>query len=122
MKILVGNQKSKIITDNPKLFTALQRLYTFQVPGAAYSPSYRRRSWDGKKRFISNAGMFRTGLLPRILDHLKKIECTPEIEYRDRKTKTPNMAHFDSMKYYDYQETLIMRALKERRGVISAPT
>ena len=122
MKILVGNQKSKIITDNPKLFTALQRLYTFQVPGATYSPSYRRRSWDGKKRFISNAGMFRTGLLPRVLDHLKKIECTPEIEYRDKKTNTPDMAHFDSMKYYDYQETLIIKALKEKRGVISAPT
>jgi len=78
MKIQVGIQKSRIYTDNPKLMKALQKLYTFRVPGATYTTAYRSRSWDGKKRFISQSGVFRSGLLIKMLAHLKKIECIPE--------------------------------------------
>ena len=122
MKILVGIQKSRIVTDNPELFKALQRLYTFQIPGATYSAAYRRRSWDGKKRFIGNSGVFRTGLLPRVIDHLKKIDCTPDIEYDIPKEKAPKIEKFSNMNYYDYQEDLISKALEAKRGVICAPT
>jgi len=122
MKILVGIQKSRIVTDNPELFKALQRLYTFQIPGATYSAAYRRRSWDGKKRFIGNSGVFRTGLLPRVMDHLKKIDCIPDIECNIPKESPPKIEKFSNMKYYDYQEDLIGKALEAKRGVICAPT
>ena len=80
MKILVGIQKSKITTDNPKLLNALQRLYTFKVPGAAYTSAYKKRSWDGKQRFISANGTFRSGLLIKILKHLQKITRTYPVQ------------------------------------------
>ena len=122
MKISVGIQKSRIWTDNPKLLEAIQKLYTFRVPGATYTSAYRNRSWDGKKRFISNTGVFRSGLLIKILQHLKKIDCTPEIEFDPPKFPTPRLATFSNIKYYDYQKDLINKALLLGRATITAPT
>ena len=122
MKILVGIQKAKISTDNPKLLKALQRLYTFRVPGAAYTSAYRNRSWDGKKRFISDTGTFRSGLLLKILNHLKKIDCVPEIEFSPSRQQAHAPATFASIPYYDYQDDLIKRALLLGRATITAPT
>jgi len=122
MKIIIGIQKSKITTDNPKLLSSLQRLYTFKVPGATYTAAYRRHSWDGKKRFISENGVFRSGLLIKILKHLKKIDCTPELEFNPPKPKVPSIAKFSNIKYYDYQKDLISKALLLGRATITAPT
>jgi len=122
MKIIVGVQKAKIITDNPKLLTALQRLYTFKVPGAAYSTAYRSRGWDGTKKFITNTGSFRSGLLIKVLSHLKKIQCTPELDFIPSKKTPPPVSKFDSITFYDYQEELIKKAMLLGRGVIKSPT
>ena len=123
MEIQVSNIKSKLITDNPKLLKALVKLYTFKVPGSEFSSAYRSRRWSGEKKFITNTGTFRTGLLPRILDDLKKIDCTPEIKYE--KTNLPVTPHnwqIEGFTYYDYQEDLIMRGLNQLRGIIKSPT
>ena len=122
MKIVVGIQKSKIETDNPKLLKALQRLYSFKVPGAAYTSAYRKRSWDGKKRFIGETGVFRSGLLIKILGHLKKIDCAPDIKFNPSRPKVPSIAKFSNIKYYDYQKELIGKALVLGRATITAPT
>ena len=79
MKIHCGIINSRIETDNPELLKALCDLYAFKTPGAEYSTAYKRRYWDGKTRFITNGGQFKTGLLYRILEDLKKIECEPEV-------------------------------------------
>jgi len=122
VEIIVHNQKSKIVTDNPELLKALHDLYTFKVQGASFSPAYRRGHWDGKKSFISKKGSFRTGLLPRILEDLKKIDCEPKVVYTDTKTSTPDLNTIKGFTYYDYQKTLIERALKIKRGVVKSPT
>ena len=75
--------KSQIITDNPKLLSALCSLYAFKVEGANYSPQYRRKVWDGKKRFIADSGVFSTGLLSRLLEDLKRLNTVPTVEYED---------------------------------------
>jgi superfamily II DNA or RNA helicase len=54
MKITVGTQKAQIHTDNPKLLKALQRLYSFKVPGASYTSAYKRRGWDPPKTEVPN--------------------------------------------------------------------
>ena len=120
MRIEINNLKSRIITDNPKLIQALDKLYSFKVPGSEYSPSYRRRGWDGKKRFISSSGVFRTGLLPRILKDLEKIDCSPDLPKVEK--KDCNILSIDTIPYYDYQKELIKKALYDKRGVIKAPT
>ena len=95
MDILVGVQKSIIKTDNPDLLKALVDLYSFKAPGAEYSPAYKRRQWDGKTRFISRTGVFRTGLLSRLLADLKKISCDPSLTMTlkkgDKEIKKPEI-------------------------------
>mgnify|MGYP002641509382 CR=1 FL=1 len=123
MKIYVGTQKSKIETDNPDLLKALCALYSFKVPGAEYSSAYKRRHWDGKQRFIERSGVFRTGLLSRVLADLKKIECEPELVFteNDGNFKT-DPYEIKGFSYFDYQQDLITQGLRERRGVIQSPT
>jgi len=120
VRIEINNLKSRIISDNPKLIQALDKLYSFKVPGSEYSPSYRRRGWDGKKHFISKSGVFRTGLLPRILKDLEKIDCSPELPTVE--VTDCDLLPIDAIPYYDYQEELIKKALHDKRGVIKSPT
>ena len=122
MKIIVGIQKSRIETDNPKLLKGLQRLYSFRVPGASYTAAYRKRSWDGTKKFITNNGTFRSGLLLSILGSLKKIDCAPEIHFDPPRKNSIKIRSFSNIKYYDYQENLIHKSFLLKRGVIKAPT
>ena len=121
MDIVIGNLKSKIITNNPKIIKALDKLYSFKVPGSEFSPSYKRKRWDGKKHYISSNGTFATGLLPKILRDLKKAQCEPNLknlqDFEPYELKT-----IDALKYYDFQKSLIQKTLQERRGVIKSPT
>jgi len=124
MKIYVDTINSRIETDNPELLKALYELYSFNVPGARYSPAYKRRQWDGKTYFISKTGVFKTGLLSRLLADLKKIDCDPEIILNH--SSVPEIQKVDytipGFTYYNYQEELIARGLDKMRGVIKSPT
>ena len=125
MKIVVNTLNSKIVTDNEDLLNALYKLYSFKAPGYQYSPAYKRRQWDGATHFITKAGTFRTGLLPRILNDLQKIECEPVIEYTNpfnSELYHHQSISIDGFKYYDYQKELIDRGLNDKRGIIKSPT
>lgn len=122
MRIIVKNTTSKIETDNPQLLDALYKLYTFKIPGAEYSTSYRSHHWDGNKHFITKAGLFHSGLLSRVLTDLSKINCTPEIVYQVKDEKKVNDYIVPNYKFYDYQEDLIKLGLQQKRGVIKSPT
>jgi superfamily II DNA or RNA helicase len=123
MKIEIGTLKSRIITDNPQLLETLTSLYSFDVPGSRYAYSYRKGRWDGKQRFISNGGVFHSGLLSRVLQDLKKIECEPELEYETSVDSTvyPTL-DIENFTYYSYQKDLIQKALSNKRGIVKSPT
>jgi superfamily II DNA or RNA helicase len=124
MKILVDTLNSQIETDNPEILDALYRLYSEKAPGYQYSPAYKRRQWDGNVHFIARNGTFRTGLLNRVLEDLKKIDCTPEIIYQEPSVPsiTPQNYEIGDFTYYDYQKELIERGLSNMRGIIKSPT
>tara|TARA_R110001583_G_scaffold22132_21_gene83302 strand:+ start:154 stop:1536 length:1383 start_codon:yes stop_codon:yes gene_type:complete len=127
MKIHVGIQNSRIESDNPKLLQALYELYSFKVPGAEYSAAYKRRQWDGKTHFISKTGVFKSGLLSRLLVDLKKIECEPEIVNDTWKLLVPDAFspqdyQIEGFNYYQYQKDLIKEGLDYKRGIIKSPT
>ena len=124
MKIHVDKLNSRIDTDNPDLLRALYELYSFKIPGSEYSTAYKRRQWDGKTHFISKAGVFRSGLLSRLLVDLEKVKCEPEILYNNDQSsykynKDFKLPQFD---YYDYQQELIELGLENKRGIIKSPT
>jgi superfamily II DNA or RNA helicase len=122
MEIEVGIQKSKIVTDNPKLLKALVDLYSFKVKGAEYTTAYRRRAWDGKKKFITPAGYFRTGLLTSLLIDLAKVECDPTLNYKFKINGKWESWDIEGFKLRDYQEEAVIHSLRESRCVIKAPT
>ena len=107
-----------------EILDALYRLYSEKAPGYQYSPAYKRRQWDGNVHFVSRTGTFRTGLLNRVLEDLKKIDCTPELYYEANATKyeTTQNYEIDGFSYYSYQKELIERGLADKRGIIKSPT
>ena len=122
MEIHINTINSQLITDNPKLMSALEGIYSFKVPGAEYSPQYKRHSWDGKKKFFSKKGQFKTGILDIVLGDLAKVGATPTI-IDSRKFRDSTEPHlFDKITYYDYQARTIDEALSKKRLVVKAPT
>ena len=122
MKIDVGNLNSTLVTDNPKIISALREKYSFSVPGYEYSQAYKNRRWDGKKRYFGSKGKFKTGLLSRILKDLNEIgaesvviENKPEPE----EFYIPKLGNFE---YREYQERAIIKCLRRRRAIIDSPT
>jgi superfamily II DNA or RNA helicase len=115
--------KSIIITDNPKLLKSLCDLYAFKIEGANYSPQYKRGVWDGKKRFISDSGVFSSGLLSRLLEDLKRVNIVPTIEYEtcssDLYIKDITLQNWV---FRSHQEELIKKALEAKRAILKAPT
>lgn len=123
MKIVVSQTKSQIITDNPKLLDALVNLYSVIYPGARFSSAYKKRNWDGKKKFITDNGVFPTGLLPRILESLDKIDCNPELDIQFRDEDIAYVSNLLSpLTLYPDQELLIRKCLDQKRGIVKAPT
>jgi superfamily II DNA or RNA helicase len=115
--------KSQIFTDNPELLKSLCSLYAFKVEGAAYSPQYKRRVWDGKKHFISGTGVFSTGLLSRLLEDLNRINIKPKVETDFETSNLPEIpVELQNWKFRPHQEELIKRALEVKRGILKAPT
>ena len=117
MKIIVNNLRSKIETDNPNLLKALIEKYSFTRPDARWTRG------DGKKKFIHKNGYFRTGLLNRLLEDLRKIDCYPVVENKTL-TKIPvNIStQIGGYTLYDFQIEIISKAFIPGRNIIKSPT
>ena len=122
MEIRINTINSQLVTDNDKLLKALYNLYAFKIPGAEYSPQYKSRHWDGKKRFFTRQGSFKTGLLDQIIKDLKKVDATFTIIDERKINSDHNNFYFDNINYYDYQEKTIKEGLDKKRMVIKSPT
>ena len=126
MEIEVGNLSSKLITDNPSILEALYQKYGFYVPGYNYVPAYRKRRWDGKKRYFSKNGVFKTGLLSRIKQDLYDIGVDPKklvISGEPRFVDDFNISvlNVDNYEYRDYQKEAIQGCLNEKRLILESP-
>ena len=125
MRIIVGILSSYLETDNPSILRELGDKYAFPIPGYQYSPAYRSRRWDGKKRYFGSNGKFRTGLLPRIVDDLKAVgvDSEKDIEWENRDIESnlsiPSVSKF---KYRPYQEQAISHCIKNKRAIVDSPT
>tara|TARA_R100000008_G_scaffold57708_2_gene35711 strand:- start:559 stop:1899 length:1341 start_codon:yes stop_codon:yes gene_type:complete len=121
LKIIVKNVTSFLDTENKQLLSVLRKKYSAKIPGARYSKAYKR-GWDGTKYFISEKGVFGTGLLPFIERDLEIAELDYSIE--DKRTNAPSLydTHIPSIEYRPYQKSLIDLALQKKMALIKAPT
>lgn len=76
MRLIVDNVKTKAVTggsDNLLNFDILEELKEYlkvRPKGYNHSPLYKKRQWDGWRRFITNKGEFATGFLPMVSEFL----------------------------------------------------
>ena len=108
----------------------LSEHFTFDVPGAKFSPKYRNKVWDGKIRlYHTMTGMIYAGLLTYVEEFCRKRDY--EIEYlSDFSSEEFSVKEAEefidklklSMKPRDYQIDAFVHAIRENRALLLSPT
>ena len=116
----------------PSIARELSEFFTFEVPGARFMPSVRRRIWDGKIRLFSpGTGKIYLGLLPYVRRFLA--EQGHKIQYDsslippkkfDKKITTKFVRSLEKgkLRARSYQIDAIHHILNNDRGLILSPT
>jgi superfamily II DNA or RNA helicase len=134
-KILLKNDISQLTTTNEQLAKFLYDNLRFRDRNYFHNRAYRQRIWDGFTNFFNkNNGKFLTGLLPEVLMSCKAMNEPYEIIDQRTSVKFPiteiNSTFLHSctpksnkpITLEDYQVDLVNAAIKNKRGVIFAPT
>ena len=120
----------------PHIKYELSDQFTFDVPEAAFMPSYRSKHWDGKIRLFSpHTGEIYCGLLDRLItwcgEHEYKMKFESNKYYGDVLESNPMvtmegvksfMSSITAFKPRDYQVKAVYQALKNNRKLIISPT
>ena len=84
LSISKKNEVSLQVRSEPHVYYELADQFTFEVPGAKFSPAYKKRYWDGKIRlFNTQTGEIYVGLLDRIVQFCKDHGYTYEFKKND---------------------------------------
>ena len=87
MSHLVISKKNEVslrVQAEPHVYYELADQFTFEVPGAKFSPAYKKKFWDGKIRlFNTQTGEIYIGLLDRVVQFCKDQKYT--YEFKDNK-------------------------------------
>ena len=82
MSHLVISKKNEVylhVEAEIHVYYELADQFTFEVPGASFSPAYKKKFWDGKIRlFNTQTGEIYIGLLDRVVQFCKDHEYTYE--------------------------------------------
>ncbi|WDS61237.1 RNA-DNA + DNA-DNA helicase [Synechococcus phage S-BM3] len=139
MSELLISKKNEVylkIECEPHIKYELSDQFTFDVPEAAFMPSYRSKHWDGKIRLFSpHTGEIYCGLLDRLItwcgEHEYKMKFESNKYYGDVLESNPMvtmegvksfMSSITSFKPRDYQVKAVYQALKNNRKLIISPT
>jgi superfamily II DNA or RNA helicase len=95
LKIIFDNIQANIVVTgydkltDPTLLEDLREYMSVNVPGAYFSPQYRKKQWDGVRRFITPTGRMATGFLPVLAKHLDRAYPDLDIELVDNRGEIP---------------------------------
>ena len=136
MIISKKNEVHLRVKTEPNVARELSDFFTFEVPGARFMPSYKRRIWDGKIRLYSVAtNEVYVGLLPYIEEFAKRNEI--DIEYKEgilneRKYENNELDRFirrvspkskgKDLEIRDYQRNAFSYAVGNNRSLLLSPT
>lgn len=135
VKITSYNYLSFLVTDNNDLVKFLYENLRFRDRNYFHNQAYRQKRWDGFTNFFNKTkGSFLTGLLPEVFAACKGY--TEEVIFDDKRTpfefkiknindtflhsSTPKGEEIKTL--MDYQVELVNASIKNKRGVIFAPT
>ena len=125
------------VETEPNIARELSDFFTFEVPGARFMPSYRKRIWDGKIRLynIMNGEIY-YGLIPYIEEFAKRNNI--DIEYKGDVNATQSSfthgvckgfirtvkpkSNGKSIQLRDYQIDAVVHAIRNNRSLSLSPT
>ncbi len=139
MTHLVISKKNEVflrVDAEPHVFYELADQFTFEVPGAKFSPAYKKKFWDGKIRLFNiNTKEIYVGLLDRIVQFCKDHQYTYEFqinkhygapfEVNEMISKAgvkDYMTAISKHKPRDYQIDGVYDALRHNRKLLISPT
>jgi superfamily II DNA or RNA helicase len=115
---------------DPGIVMEMSDHFTFEVPGARFTPAYRNKFWDGKIRLLNTMScLLYAGLLSYVEDFCQKRNY--QIEYlSDFSTEEFSLREAEdfikkirpTMDPRDYQLDAFMHAVRERRALLLSPT
>lgn len=125
----------RVITE-PGIAQELSEFFTFEVPGARFTPAYRAKLWDGKIRMFD---MHRKTLYVGLLDYIHEFahQNQYEVEQHENVSSETDITPQQIKEYADwlnlhgrgapieirdYQLDAVYRALKYKRKLLLSPT
>jgi superfamily II DNA or RNA helicase len=124
----IQNCYSWLYCDRMDILSVLHESMRFRERGYFHSRLYKQKLWDGYTEFFSKkTGRFLTGLLPEVRAALKHLGVEYETldERGEFEFATPEIDEDflgGGVKLHDYQVDLTNSLIRNRRGVICAPT
>lgn len=111
----------------PAIAQELSDFFTFEVPGAQFSPQYRKRYWDGKIRLFNiKTNQVYTGLVKHVEEFCKINDYEYQTNLIDTGLDDPDLDFVKKLKLpvepRDYQLYAYMHALTNKRCVVVSPT
>lgn len=115
----------------PSTGQELSEFFTFEVPGARFMPTVRKRLWDGRVRLFSpGTGKIYYGLLPYVQKFLTDqgytVEFSDDFETKnlDKRLTEKFVRSIERGKFRarDYQIDAIHKIISDNRGLILSPT
>ena len=139
MTHLVISKKNEVflrVEAEPHVYYELADQFTFEVPGAKFSPAYKKKFWDGKIRLFNiNTKEIYVGLLDRIVQFCQDHQYTYEFldnkhyglpfEVNEMISKAgvkDYMTAISKHKRKDYQIDGVYDALRHNRKLLISPT
>ena len=136
LEIFKKNEVFLQIKAEPHVYYELADQFTFEVPGAKFSPAYKKRFWDGKIRLFNiQKQEIYAGLLDRVVQFCKDHEYTYEFvdnKYFGLPFEVNKMISKEGVKDYmnaiskykprDYQIEGVYDALRHNRKLLISPT
>ena len=139
MSHLVISKKNEVylyVDSEIHIYYELADQFTFEVPGAQFSPAYKKKFWDGMIRlFNTQNGQIYVGLLDRVIQFCKDHGYT--YEFKDKKhygtpfEVNPNISQEGVKDYMNaicrhsprsYQVEGVYDALRHNRKLLISPT
>jgi len=139
MSHLIISKKNEVnlnVNSEPHVYYELADQFTFEVPGAKFSPAYKKRYWDGKIRlFNTQTGEIYVGLLDRVVQFCKDHGYTYEFveskyyglpfevnEGISKEGVKDYMTAISKYKPRSYQIDGVYDALRHNRKLLISPT
>ena len=139
MSHLIISKKNEVnlqISSEEHVYYELADQFTFEVPGAKFSPAYKKKFWDGKIRLFNiNTKEIYVGLLDRVVKFCKDHGYTYEFlenkyygtpfEVNESISKEGVKDYMTSISRYkprDYQIEGVYDALRHNRKLLISPT